>query len=665
MIRLQALTLRRAAKVVLDSANLTIHPGERVGLVGANGAGKSSLFALLLGQLHEDGGSLDFPAHWRVASVAQNAPDSDLPATDFVCQADAALQTANAAMRAAEAVHDGMALAVAAEALELADGYTATARAEALLLGLGFAPHELQQPVRDFSGGWRMRLALAQALFQPSDCMLLDEPTNHLDLDALVWLENWLSRYVGTMIVISHDREFLDAATRVTVQLEHGKLQRFTGGYTDFEERRAQQLTQQSQAYNRQQQDIAHLTRFVDRFRAQATKAKQAQSRLKALERMERLAPVMLSNPLRFDFLKPARQPQQLLRLRGVDCGYAPGQPILRGVERDILAGARIGVLGANGQGKSTLVKTLAGLLPVLAGKAQPGVDVVVGYYAQQEMDVLRPDESPMQHLARLAKQTQPQTTTQDWRNWLGRFQFSGDMAEQSVGSMSGGEKARLLLALLVWQRPNVLLLDEPTNHLDLATREALTLALQEFGGAMLLVSHDRALLRAACDDYWLVADGSVQTFEGDLDDYQRWVLERARARMRDRAMAPDGGTNRAGAAASGGSVSPAQNRAGSAAPEPESAQGTRKDQRRHAALSRQQLAQQAKPLKSEQSRLETEMRALEAEQAGLERSLSQAATQAAERVEQGKRLKQVAERLVQCEERWLDIAQAIEALQT
>ncbi|MHB1690804.1 MAG: ABC-F family ATP-binding cassette domain-containing protein [Thiomonas sp.] len=664
MIRLQALTLRRAAKVVLDSADLTIHPGEKVGLVGANGAGKSSLFALLLGHLHEDGGSLDFPTHWRVASVAQNTPDSDLAATDFVCQADAALQEANAAMRAAEAVHDGMALAAAAEALELADGYTATARAEALLLGLGFAPQELQQPVRDFSGGWRMRLALAQALFQPSDCMLLDEPTNHLDLDALVWLENWLSRYAGTLIVISHDREFLDAATRVTVQLEHGKLQRFAGGYTDFEERRAQQLAQQSQAYNRQQQDIAHLTRFVDRFRAQATKAKQAQSRLKALERMERLAPAMLSNPLRFDFLKPARQPQQLLRLRGVDCGYAPGQPILQGVERDILAGARIGVLGANGQGKSTLVKTLAGLLPALAGKAQPGVDVVVGYYAQQEMDVLRPDESPMQHLARLAKQTQPQTTTQDWRNWLGRFQFSGDMTEQSVGSMSGGEKARLLLALLVWQRPNVLLLDEPTNHLDLATREALTLALQEFGGAMLLVSHDRALLRAACDDYWLVADGTVQTFEGDLDDYQRWVLEHARARMRDRAQAPGRGTNGAGGAASNATDSTADNTAGSAAPEPESAQGTRKDQRRHAAQSRQQLAQQAKPLKSEQSRLEAEMRALETEQASLERSLSQATTQATERVEQGKRLKQVAERLAQCEERWLDIAQAIEALQ-
>ncbi len=646
MIRLQSITLRRAARVVLDAADITIQPGEKVGLVGANGAGKSSLFALLLGQLHEDGGSLVFPAHWHVAAVAQHAPDSPLAATDFVCQADAALQRAIDSMHDAEAKHDGMLLAAAAEAMELADAYTANARAESLLLGLGFAPHELRRPVHDFSGGWRMRLALAQALFQPSDCMLLDEPTNHLDLDALVWLENWLSRYQGTLLIISHDREFLDAATRVTVQLEQGRLQRFAGGYTAFEERRAQALQQQAQAYARQQQDIAHLTSFVERFRAKATKAKQAQSRLKALERMERLAPVMLSNPLRFDFLPPVRQPQQLLRLRGTDCGYSAGQPILRDVERDIIAGARIGVLGANGQGKSTLVKTLAGLLPALAGRVQPGVDVVVGYYAQQEMDVLRPDESPLQHLARLAKQTQPQSTTQELRNWLGRFQFSGDMAEQNVGSMSGGEKARLLLALLVWQRPNVLLLDEPTNHLDLATREALTLALQEFGGAMLLVSHDRALLRAACDEYWLVADGKVKTFEGDLDDYQRWVLERARTRMRE---GVDAGGD-AVAVDAGADSTPVNN--------------TRKEQRRSAAQSRQHRALQAKPLKAEQAAIESELGDLEAERTALELSLAQGATPTAQRVEQGKRLKLVTERIASYEQRWLEIAESIETLQ-
>jgi ATP-binding cassette subfamily F protein 3 len=637
MIRLQQVTLRRGAKVVLDAADLTLHPGEKVGLVGANGAGKSSLFALLLGELHEDGGQFEFPSHWRVASVAQHSPDSDLPAAAFVCLGDVALQSARKALQDAEAAHDGMALAAAAEAMELADAYSAASRAESLLLGLGFAPEQLQRPVRSFSGGWRMRLALAQALFQPSDCMLLDEPTNHLDLDALVWLENWLGRYQGTLLVISHDREFLDAVTRVTVQLENARLTRWAGNYTAFEERAAEALQQQAQAYARQQLDIAHLTRFVDRFRAQATKARQAQSRLKALERMERLAPVMLANPLRIEFLQPARQPQQLLRLRQADCGYAAGAPILRGVDRDILGGDRIGVLGANGQGKSTLVKTLAGLLPALAGEVKPGADVIVGYYAQQEMDVLRPDESPMRHMARLAQQTGSNTTTQDWRNWLGRFLFSGDMAEQAVGSMSGGERARLLLALLVWQRPNVLLLDEPTNHLDLATREALTLALQDFGGAMLLVSHDRALLRAACDSYWLVADGKVETFDGDLDDYQQWVLERARQRVRE------GSAGDAGA---------------------ESSAASRREQRRVAAQTRQQQAQQAKPLKAEQAKLEAELARLEAQRATLEAALAAPATPASERAEHGRQLKQLGERIGVVEERWMELGEAIEALQ-
>ncbi len=632
MIRLQGVTLRRGAKVVLDHADLTVQPGENVGLVGANGAGKSSLFAMLRGELHEDGGELTFPAHWRVASVAQDAPDSALAAVEFVCEADAALQRARAALAAAG--DDGMAVAAASEQLELADAYTAQARAEALLLGLGFAPSQLRQPVRSFSGGWRMRLALAQALFQPSDCMLLDEPTNHLDLDALVWLENWLSRYAGTLLVISHDREFLDAVTRVTVHVDQGRLTRYAGGYTEFEERRALALQQQEHAYAKQQQDIAHLTSFVERFRAQATKAKQAQSRLKALERMQRLAPVMLSNPLRFEFLQPARQPQQLLRLRAADCGYPGLAPVLRGVDRDIAAGARVGVLGANGQGKSTLVKTLAGLLAAQAGRVQPGADVVVGYYAQQEMDVLRPDDTAMQHMARLARQLQSSATTQDWRNWLGRFQFSGDMADQPVGTMSGGERARLLLALLVWQRPNVLLLDEPTNHLDMATREALALALQEFGGAMLLVSHDRALLRAVCDDYWLVADGVVRTFEGDLDDYQQWVLERARARMRagddiDRAPLP----------------------------------GVRRDQRRAAAQAREQLARVARPLKAEQERLDAEMQVLAQRCADIEGVLAAPDTAASTRAEEGRAHKQVCERIAACEERWLEIAQELESL--
>jgi ATP-binding cassette subfamily F protein 3 len=630
MIRLQGVTLRRAAKVVLDGADLVVQPGEKVGVVGANGAGKSSLFALLQGHLHEDAGSVEFPAQWRVATVAQDSPDSELPAAEFVRAADSALQAALAAQHDAQARGDGLALAAAAEALELAGGYSAQSRAEALLLGLGFAPQQLAQPVRAFSGGWRMRLALAQALFQPSDCLLLDEPTNHLDLDALVWLESWLARYEGTLLVISHDREFLDAVTDCTVLLDGGQLQRHAGGYTAFEERRAVQLQQQAQAWSRQQQDIARLNRFVERFRAKATKARQAQSRLKALERMERLAPVLMRNPLRFDFLEPARQPQQLLRLRGADCGYA--QPVLRGVDRDIGAGARIGVLGANGQGKSTLVKTLAGLLPALAGEVRPGADVVVGYYAQQEMDVLRADENALQHLARLAAQTAPDARQQELRDWLGRFQFGGELAEQAVGTLSGGERARLLLALLVWQRPNVLLLDEPTNHLDLATREALALALQDFGGAMLLVSHDRALLRAVCDGYWLVADGGVADFDGDLDDYQRWVLERARARQRDAAA-------------------------------PAATDGSRREQRRAAAASRQQRTAAQRPLRAEQTALEAELERLEAQRARTDAELAAADTPAARRAELGRERKQLDTRIAAVEERWLELGEALQAL--
>ena len=642
MIRLQGLSLRRGAKVVLDGADLSVQTGEKVGLVGANGAGKSSLFGLLLGQLIEDGGTLEFPAHWRVASVAQQVPDEDCEAAEFVCRGDRALQEALRASREAEREGDAQRIAAAAEALELAQAYSARARAEALLLGLGFAQGALQQPVRGFSGGWRMRLALAQALFQPSDCMLLDEPTNHLDLDALVWLESWLARYPGTLLVISHDREFLDAVTRVTVHLEQGRLTRYAGGYTAFEQRRAQALTQQAQAYARQQSDIARLNSFVERFRAKATKARQAQSRLKALERMQLLAPVVLSHPLQFEFLQPQRQPQQLLRGRGLDCGFAPGAPVLREVELDVLAGARIGVLGANGQGKSTLVKTLAGVLEPLAGSLHPGEGVVLGYFAQQEMDVLRPDETPMQHLQRLAQAGERPGTTQDWRDWLGRFQFSGELAAQPVGTMSGGERARLLLALLVWQRPNVLLLDEPTNHLDLPTREALSLALQEFGGAMLLVSHDRALLRAVCDEYWLVADGGLRPFDGDLDDYQRWVLERARQAAREPA-------------------DPAS------ADEGEGAQATpenRREQRRASARQRAERDRLLAPLRQAQAAAQRRLETLEARRGQLEQALAAPSPRPAERAEAGRELKQLLQDIEACEQEWLELEQQMEGLQ-
>jgi ATP-binding cassette subfamily F protein 3 len=640
MIRLTEVVLRRGTQLVLDHASLTLHPAEKVGLVGVNGAGKTSLFALLLGRLHEDAGQVERPTGWRVATVAQDVPDTDASATEFVLQGDAALQSAQRALHAAMArpaqePGAGQALAEAQDAFEQADGYTARARAEALLLGLGFGQAELDKPVAQFSGGWRMRLALAQALFAPSDCLLLDEPTNHLDLDALVWLEQWLARYSGLLLVISHDREFLDATTRVTVHLDGGKLTRYTGHYTAFEELRAQKLAQQQAAYSRQQQDIARLTRFVERFRAKATKARQAQSRLKALERMQRLAPVYLGSPLRIEMLASQSLPQQLLTLHAADCGYGD-PPVLRRVSRSIVGGQRIGILGANGQGKSTLVKTLAGVLPLCAGQRIEGKGLVIGYFAQQEVDVLRLDESPLQHMQRLAREVAPHSTEQEWRNWLGRFQFDGNMMLRACGSFSGGEKARLVLALVIWRRPNLLLLDEPTNHLDLPTREALALALQDFAGTMLLVSHDRALLRATCDAFWLVSDGQVTDFDGSLDDYQQWALARARQRLS--AAQPQAGELEQGAA-------------------------DRKQTRRQQAEQRQRRNAQLRPLKAEFAQVDAELQCIAAERATLESELAQPDLPAALRAERAKRHHALTERLAACERRWLELAERIEAL--
>lgn len=647
MIRLTDIVLRRGVQVVLDHASLTLHPGDKVGLVGVNGAGKTSLFSLLLGALHEDEGKVEKPANWRLATVAQDVPDADDTATDFVLQGDIALRAAQQALQAemdAPEHNDasGHALAEAQHAFELADGYTARSRAEALLLGLGFSVAELHKPVAQFSGGWRMRLALAQALFAPSDCLLLDEPTNHLDLDALVWLEQWLARYPGLLLVISHDREFLDAVCRVTVHLDGGKLTRYGGNYTLFEEQRAEKLMQQQAAFSRQQQDIARLTRFVERFRAKATKARQAQSRMKALERMERLAPVYLSGALRIELLEPLSLPQQLLTLHEVRCGYGE-PPILNGVSRVITGGLRIGILGANGQGKSTLVKTLAGVLPLLSGQRIEGKGLVIGYFAQQEVDVLRLDESPLQHMQHLARDIAPQTTEQEWRNWLGRYQFDGDMMMRPCGSFSGGEKARLALALVIWRKPNLLLLDEPTNHLDLSTREALAMALQDFAGTVLLVSHDRALLRATCDAFWLVADGQVQDFDGSLDDYQQWALSRTAQRQSAAQAKPQG----------------------ESAAEPELSAIDRKEARRQQAEQRQQRTQQLKPVKAEFAKVEVELRQLEAERTALETALAHVDTPAQERVEQGKRHHAVSERIAVLEERWLELGEQLESLQS
>jgi len=541
MITLKSVTLRRSAKVLLDGASVTINPGEKVGLVGRNGAGKSTLFALFNGTLHEDGGDFYRPASWRLAQVAQEMPETEMSATEFVIEGDTRLMAAEAEVKAAEAADDGERMAHAYMALHDAGSHDAEARAQALILGLGFKTTELNNPVNSFSGGWRMRLQLARALMCPSDLLLLDEPTNHLDLDALVWLESWLKRYEGTMIVISHDREFLDSVTNVTLHIENGSLTRYGGNYSTFEDTRALQLELQQNAYEKQQDKIAHLTKFITRFKAKATKAKQAQSRVKALERMEKLAPVLAAADFTFEFKEPANLPNPMLAMQDAVFGYPPpedapaGTPptvIVRNVSKAVTAGQRIGILGANGQGKSTLVKTIARTLAPLGGTLTEGKGLNIGYFAQQELDVLSPESNPLEHMVRMARAGLPDGESgreQDLRNFLGSFNFTGDMVKQAVGTMSGGEKARLVLAMIVWQRPNLLLLDEPTNHLDLATREALAVALNEFEGTVMLVSHDRSLLRSVCDEFWLVSRGGVAPFDGDLDDYQRYLLDEAK----------------------------------------------------------------------------------------------------------------------------------------
>ncbi|MBV8656970.1 MAG: ATP-binding cassette domain-containing protein [Burkholderiales bacterium] len=553
MIILKNVALRRGSKVLLANASVTLTPGEKVGLVGRNGAGKSSLFAMLNGTLHEDSGDFSIPSQWRMAQVAQDMPETTQSATEFVMEGDTALLAAQAEVAAAEASDDGMRMAHAYMALNDVGAHDAPARAQALILGLGFSVAELDQPVNSFSGGWRMRLQLARALMCPSDLLLLDEPTNHLDLDALVWLEAWLKNYAGTMVVISHDREFLDSVTQVTLHIDHGRLVRYGGNYSKFEDMRAEQMALQQAAHAKQEEKIAHLQKFIARFKAKASKAKQAQSRVKALERMEKIAPVLADAEFQFEFKEPGSLPNPMLTMSDASFGYAPpedapaGTPptvIVSKINRSVLAGQRIGILGANGQGKSTLVKTVAGALKQITGELLTGKGLNIGYFSQQELDVLRPEDNPLEHMIRLVRETplamRPSYNDcreQGLRNYLGTFNFSGDMVTQAVGSMSGGEKARLVLCMIVWQRPNLLLLDEPTNHLDLATREALSVALNEFEGSVMLVSHDRALLRSVCDEFWLVSRGGVKDFEGDLDDYQVYLLEEAKRRREEAAQ--------------------------------------------------------------------------------------------------------------------------------
>ena len=633
MIQLKNLSLRRGAKELFNSVTLTINPGQRVGIVGGNGAGKSSLFALLRGQLHADSGDALFPAGWTVAHVAQETPALSSSALDYVLDGDAELRALEQQLAAAETAHDGEAIGRLHSELAAIDAYAAPARAGKLLAGLGFSQEATTRPGASFSGGWRMRLNLAQALMCRSDLLLLDEPTNHLDLEAVIWLEQWLASYPGTLLLISHDREFLDAITTQIIEVARGQLTAYTGNYSDFEDQRAERLAQQQQAFDKQQRTIAHLESFITRFKAKATKAKQAQSRIKALARLERVAAAHVDTPFDFHFEPPEHSPNPLLQVELADIGYGEA-PILRRVSLSVESGARIGLLGPNGAGKSTLVKLLAGELAPLNGQLKTARELKIGYFAQHQLDTLREDESPLWHLQKLA----PTTREQELRNFLGGFNFIGDMATEPVGPLSGGEKSRLALALIVWQRPNLLLLDEPTNHLDLDMRAALTLALQDFIGSLIVVSHDRALLESVTDQYWLIDAGQVQPFDGDLADYRAYRLAQQAADAAPRASAAGG------------------------------AEVDRKTQKRQEAEARQRLSEQKKPLLKRLTALERELTPLNAEKAALDAQLADEAIYSAERKSEMqaalKRQGEVSARLAELEEDWLMVQMEIEALE-
>ena len=509
----------RGVKVLLEAASFQLHPGHKVGLIGANGAGKSSLFALLRGELQQEVGDLEIPPNWVIAHVAQEMLALSQSAIEFTLDGDAELREVEAALISAESNHQGEKIADLHHRLTDIEGYSARARAAALLDGLGFAQIDLARPVSEFSGGWRVRLNLARALMCRSDLLLLDEPTNHLDLDAVYWLESWLREYRGTLLLISHDRDFLDAVVNNVLHIEQQRITLYRGGYSDFERQRAEKLALQQAMFEKQQRKVAHLHSYIDRFRVQATKARQAQSRIKALERMEMISAAHVDSQFSFEFRAPVAAPDPLLVLDDVDAGYE-AKTILKKAVLAIRPGERLGLLGKNGAGKSTLIKLLAAELKPLAGKRVEGKDLKIGYFAQHQLEQLRPSESPLQHMLLL----DPNTREQEHLNYLGGFDFKGDMARSPITNFSGGEKSRLALALLIWTRPNLLLLDEPTNHLDLEMRHALTLALQDYEGGVILVSHDRALLRASCDNFVLVANGQVTPFDGDLDDYKQWL---------------------------------------------------------------------------------------------------------------------------------------------
>ena len=624
MIRFEGVTLLRGSKRLFGESSITIHPGQKVGLTGRNGTGKSSLFALLLGQLEVDAGDLGMPERWVIAHVAQETPSSEKSALDYVLDGDGELRELQQAI---ETTVDGQRQAELHAALEAIDGYRAESRAARLLHGLGFLNDAQKQPVNSFSGGWRMRLNLARALMCRSDLLLLDEPTNHLDLDAVIWLEGWLRSYPGTLILISHDRDFLDAVATQIVNIEQEHLDLYSGNYSAFELTRAERMANQQAAHEKQQREIAHMQQFVDRFRAKATKARQAQSRLKALEKMTLIAPAHVDSPFRFSFPQPEKKPSPLVVIEEGATGYADRR-VLEAIDLTITSGDRIGLLGPNGAGKSTLIKLLAGNLELLAGKRTDSREIRIGYFAQHQVDQLHPEHSPFDHLRQLDRRI----SEQEGRNFLGGFGFHGDRALEPVKPFSGGEKARLALALIVYQRPNLLLLDEPTNHLDLEMRQALVEALQEYQGAMLIVSHDRYLLRATCDAFWLVDDGRLDEFRGDLEDYRQWLASRDATER-----AAETGTTETVPALS------------------------RKEQKRLEAERRQRLS----PLRKTADRLEKQVEKLQLRNSELEEQLADGALYSEEQKE---RLKQLLEEkqgndaaLGEAEEQWMEALEAYE----
>jgi ATP-binding cassette subfamily F protein 3 len=632
MIQLRSMTMARGSRPLLENVDLQLHDGWRVGVIGANGSGKSSLFAMLRGELQPDRGECEVPAGWRIATVLQETPALPAPAIEYVLDGDGELRAVEHALARAHEAHDGLRIGELHAELEALGGYQARARAAALLAGLGFSSADLDRPVADFSGGWRMRLNLARALISRADLTLLDEPTNHLDLDAIVWLERWLAAYPGTLLVISHDREFLDGCVSHIAHLADRQLKLYAGNYSSFEEQRAAQLAIQQAMYSRQQREIARMTRFVERFKAKATKARQAQSRVKALARMERIAPAHVDAPFDFEFPQPDRAPDPMLALEDACAGYGD-RVILSGLDLQLRPGTSLGLLGPNGAGKSTLIRLLAGQAEPMKGRRVEGHGLQIGYFAQHQLEQLKPRLSPLQHLAELDRRVREQ----ELRDYLGGFDFRGEMADAPVERFSGGEKSRLALALIVRQKPNLLLLDEPTNHLDLEMRHALTRALAGFEGSLVLVSHDRALLKTVCDGFQLVADGRARPFDGDLDDYLAWLTSRRNANM----------------------TNPAD--------EEPSGKQERLQARAAAQEERQALLARRRPLVKESSRLEKSLEETRNELQRVEAELADPAlysTGTAERI-RGLTVRQaeLAARLGSAEERWLELQIELEEI--